>query len=83
MQVELFSADCRLCQATEASLRHRFPEVALEVHLASECVDGSCCALAEEYGVRAAPSVVVDGRVVLVGRPQEADWAELSTVLVG
>lgn len=83
MHVELFSADCRLCQTTEAALRHRFPEVALEVHRASECVDGSCCALAEKYGVGAVPSVVVDGRVLLVGRPREDDWARLSAVLAG
>lgn len=81
MRVELFSADCRLCRMAEAALRKRFLGVALEVHRASECVDGSCCALAEKYGVRAVPSLVVDGRVVMVGRPLGTDLERLDAVL--
>ena len=37
--------------------------VEIDVHRASECKDGSCCVLAEQYGVRAVPSLVVDGKV--------------------
>jgi len=71
MKVEFFSADCRLCERTLGLLSARFPDVEIEVHRASECVDGSCCELAAQYGVRAIPSLVVDGRVVLVGVPDE------------
>jgi len=71
MRVEFFSADCRLCDRTLDLLSDHLPAVDIEVHRASECVDGSCCALAARYGVRAVPSLVVDGRVVLVGVPDE------------
>ncbi len=78
MKVELFSAGCRLCERTEAMLQNRFPTIELTVHRSQECVDGSCCTLAEEYGVRAVPSLVVDGQVVLVGLPGNTELAKLN-----
>jgi protein-disulfide isomerase len=39
------------------------------------------CALAEKYGVRAVPTLVVDGKVVLVGLPNDGDIESLSTIL--
>lgn len=71
MKIEFFSADCRLCERTLDLLSNHLPGVEIEVHRASECVDGSCCELAARYGVRAVPSLVVNGRVVLVGVPDE------------
>lgn len=63
-------------------LNHTFPDIEIDVHRASECKDGSCCALAAQYGVRADPSLVVDGKVVLVGLPDEHDiWAVISKAI--
>ncbi len=81
MKIEFFSAECRLCQRTLGILEENFPGLEISVHRASECRDGSCCALAEQYGVRAVPSLVVDGKVVLVGLPDEHDIKRLSTIL--
>lgn len=39
------------------------------------------CQLAASYGVRAVPSLVVDGNVVLVGRPSSSELESLSTQL--
>ncbi len=79
--VELFSAGCRLCDAALSKLLTRFPTLRLTVHRASECVDGSCCRLAESYGVRAVPSLVVNGRIVQVGIPTEEDLEGLASLL--
>jgi predicted DsbA family dithiol-disulfide isomerase len=81
MKVEFFSAECRLCKGALSRIEHEFPDVAIEVHKASECVDGSCCALAEKYGVRAVPTLVVDGKVAFVGLPNERDIESLSAIL--
>ena len=81
MKAEFFSAECRLCEGTLNILSHTFPSIEIDVHRQSECTDGSCCALAEKYGVRAVPSLVVDGKVVLVGLPDEHDIKRLSTIL--
>ena len=77
----MFSAECRLCQRTLNMLKSTFPDIEIDVHRQSECKDGSCCALAAQYGVRAVPSLVVDGKVVLVGLPDEHDFKRLSTIL--
>ncbi len=79
MRVEFFSADCRLCDQTLTLLHEHLPGVNIEVHRASECADGSCCALAARYGVRAVPSLVVNGGVVLVGVPDEHTLKTLVT----
>jgi hypothetical protein len=80
-QVEFFSAECRLCDRTLGMLEGMYPNLRITVHRASECRDGSCCALAERYGVRAVPALVVDGKVVLVGLPTPHDLAGLASVL--
>ncbi len=81
MKIEFFSAECRMCERTLNILNHNFPNIGIEIHKASECKDGSCCALAEQYGVRAVPSLVVDGKVVLVGLPDEQDIKSLDKIL--
>ncbi len=81
MKVEFFSADCRLCERTLGIVKEKFPSLEIDVHRASECKDGSCCALAEQYGVRAVPSLVVNGKVALVGLPDEHAIKSLSTLL--
>jgi len=81
MKVEFFSAECRLCERTLNILKHNFPHLEIEVHQASECKDESCCALADDHGVRAVPSLVLDGKVTLVGLPDEHDIKSLATIL--
>lgn len=71
MKAEFFSAGCRLCDQALDLLFNYLPGVAIEVHRAAECVDGKCCELAARYGIRAVPALVVDGRIALVGVPDE------------
>ncbi len=80
MKVEFFSAECRLCERTLDIVKENFPNLEIDVHRASGCKDGSCCALAEQYEVRAVPSLVVDGEVALVGLPDEHDIKLLSAL---
>ncbi|MEJ5338493.1 MAG: thioredoxin family protein [Aquificaceae bacterium] len=67
MKWELFRADCKLCDKMENMIRESFPLVNLEVHRASECIDGSCCKLAENYGIRCVPTLVINGKIVAEG----------------
>ena len=80
MKIEFFSAECRLCERALGIIKENFPNLNIDVHRASECKNGSCCALAEQYGVRAVPSLVVSGKVALVGLPNEHDIKLLSTL---
>ncbi len=80
MKIELFIADCKLCDRTLGILKENFPNLEIDIHRSSECTDGSCCSLAERYGIRAVPSLVVDEEVALVGLPDEHDIRLLSTL---
>ncbi len=81
MRIELFLADCKLCERMENVIRSYFGDLEIEIHRASECVDGSCCIRAAEVGVRAVPTLAVNGRVVQVGLPTEEDLSRLRRIL--
>lgn len=80
-KVELFTAECRLCEKMLNALTRNFPKVKITVHRASECKDGSCCSLAERYEIKAIPSLVIDGKVALVGLPNEEQLKSLAIML--
>lgn len=81
MKVEYFSAECKLCNRALVMLEHHFPNIQIQVHKQSECVDGHCCALAGQYGVRAVPALVVDEKLVLTGIPSDKDINRLKKIL--
>lgn len=67
MKWELFRADCKLCDRMENLIKENFPSIDLVIHRASECVDGNCCKLAENYKIRCVPTLVIDGKIVAEG----------------
>ena len=77
IRIELFRANCKMCDRMEVVVRNLLPKNAeFIVHRAEECKDGSCCALAEKYGVNAVPTLVINGRVAVVGfDPQKVEEA--------
>lgn len=67
--IEVFTAGCPLCRATLGIV---------EIGKCASCIlierdlsrpDATVRRLAEEYGIRAAPTIVVDGRVKVEGKP--------------
>jgi predicted DsbA family dithiol-disulfide isomerase len=81
MKVELFLADCKLCERMLNIMEEFFSDLDIEIHRASECKDGSCCIRAAEVGVKAVPSLVVDGRVIQIGVPTEEELVHLRKFL--
>jgi glutaredoxin len=81
MKVEYFSAECKICQRTYNIIQHHFPELDIEKHNAADCIDGKCCELAEQYNVRAVPSLVVDGNVIQIGMPSDSDIERIAKIL--
>jgi copper chaperone CopZ len=82
IKLELFSAECRLCERTIGMLEERFPGLPLEIHKASECTDGSCCQLAEGYNVNAVPSLVLNGKLLITGIPKNEDLEKLAEMIL-
>lgn len=73
-EIEVFTASCPLCKETlEIVERVKCPKCNLtEYNLFERCEDKVCLEKAKKYGIRAVPTVVVNGRIAVQGRPTEA-----------
>lgn len=68
-KIELFRANCKLCDYTENEIKKAVcDKCEIVVYRPEDCIDGSCCIKAESYGVRAVPSIIIDGNLVITGK---------------
>ena len=68
-KIELFRANCKLYDFTEAELKKDVcEECEVIVYKPEDCVDGSCCIKAENYGIKAVPSIVINKELVATGK---------------
>ncbi|MCJ2670027.1 MAG: thioredoxin family protein [Thermoplasmata archaeon] len=72
-EIEVFTASCPLCkEAMEIIKRVGYGKCTVtEYNLFERCEDKVCLEKAKEYGIRAVPTMVVDGKVAVQGRPTE------------
>lgn len=75
-RIEVFTAGCPLCNETLELVKRSVSECGCDV-IERRCTGDECCAEAKQYGVRAMPTVVVDGKIVFEGRISEAQAALL------
>ena len=66
-RIEVFTAGCSLCSDTLRLVKQAVASCSCEV-IERKCPPGGMCAEGKEYGVRAMPTVVVDGSIVFEGR---------------
>ncbi|HEX9782348.1 MAG TPA: thioredoxin family protein [Opitutaceae bacterium] len=76
-KIEVFTAGCPLCNETLERVRTAVAACGCEV-VERRCTDTECCDDAKNYGVRAMPSVIVDGEVVFEGRVGKAQASLLA-----
>ncbi len=76
-RIEVFTAGCPLCDDTLALVRESVSSCGCEV-IERRCTDTDRCAEALQRGVRAMPTVVVDGEIVFEGRINRAQAALLA-----
>lgn len=65
--IEVFTAGCPVCRETLAAVREAVSNCGCEV-IEQRCEGETCCASAMNYGIKALPTVVVNGRVAFEGR---------------
>ncbi len=75
-RIEVFSAGCPLCSETLTLVRNSVAACGCEV-IERRCTEAECCTDAKERGVRAMPTVVVNGKIVFEGRIGAAQAALL------
>ncbi len=76
-KIEVFSAGCPLCNETLELVKNAVNDCGCEV-IERRCSGTECCDEAKQYGVRAMPTVVVDGRIMFEGRITQEQAATLS-----
>jgi hypothetical protein len=72
--IEVFTAGCPLCNDTLKLVQDAVKECGCEV-IERRCTGQECCPEAINYGIKAVPTIVVDGVVAFEGRPTHK-WAE-------
>lgn len=73
-RIEVLTAGCPLCSDTLEIVRGAVKECGCEV-VERVCTGDECCPEAKTYGIKAVPTIVVDGVIVHEGRPTR-EWAE-------
>lgn len=66
-KIEVFTADCPLCLDTLKAVRDATKECGCKV-IERRCEGIECCEPAKNYGIKAVPSIVVDGKMAHVGK---------------
>jgi len=66
-KVEVFTAECPLCVETLKTVREATKDCGCEV-VEYTCKGLECCEPAQRYGIKAMPSIVVDGKIAHEGR---------------
>lgn len=66
-KIEVFTAGCPLCEESLKLVLEATSGCGCEV-IERRCEGDECCEPAKRYGIRALPSVAVDGEVVFEGR---------------
>ncbi len=74
--IEVFISGCPICRETiriiEAS---KCPECRLVIYNLQETPEAM--AKAEEYGVKATPTIIIDGKIRLVGKPRPEELRQI------
>lgn len=76
-KVEIFSADCPLCRDTVKMVEEADCCKESEI-VVNTCSGDECCQPAKEYKIRTVPSIVVDGKLAIEGKPS---LQEISKIL--
>lgn len=74
-KIEVFTADCPLCKETLKLVKQ---EASSECEIMERrCQGDECCEPAKNYGIKAVPTIVVDGKIKFVGKPTLAEIKSL------
>ncbi len=67
--IEVFVAGCPLCTRTTSMLKELVPK-GVEVKVYNISIDEKAYEKALQYGVKAVPAIVIDGKLVQEGLPE-------------
>lgn len=72
-KIEVFTADCPLCLDTLEAVKEATKDCGCNV-IEYKCDGVECCDEAKNYDIKAVPTIVVDGKIVHVGKLSAEDF---------
>ncbi|MBS1266288.1 MAG: putative Thioredoxin [Candidatus Woesearchaeota archaeon] len=66
-KIEVFTAGCPLCLDTINAVKEATKDCGCKV-VEQKCERTECCEPAKSYGVKAVPSIAIDGKIAHVGK---------------
>lgn len=66
--IEVFTAGCPVCRETLDTVRAAVADCGCAV-VERRCEGDTCCEPAQRYGIKAQPTIVVNGEIVFEGKP--------------
>lgn len=75
--IEIFTAGCPICNETVNAVRQAVASCGCQV-IEHRCSGDVCCEPAQRYGVRAVPTIVIDGQIAFERRPTQEELASLA-----
>ncbi len=66
-RIEVFTAGCPICKETLELVKQSVSTCGCEV-IERRCSGDDCCGPAKDYGIRAMPTIVVNGKIMFEGR---------------
>jgi len=74
--IEVFTAGCPVCKETLELMHQTVAACGCEV-IERRCQGDTCCEPARNYGVKALPTIVINGKVAFEGRPSPEQATQL------
>ena len=70
-KIEVFTADCPLCGETLKSIKETMCSecTVTEYNIREQCESKICLEKMKEYGITAVPTIVIDEREIIEGKP--------------
>ncbi len=68
-QIEVFTSGCQSCIETMKLIARSAPSDCQIIEYNIKTQSGACLEKAISYGIKSTPTIVVDGKIVCVGKP--------------
>ena len=75
-KIEIFGGGCPLCIQTATAIKDATKSCGCEL-IERTCEGDECCEEAKKYGIKAVPTIVIDGKIAHVGKISSDEFKKI------
>jgi glutaredoxin len=78
-KIEVFTSGCPLCKEALKLVRENVCSkcTVIEYNIREKCKTGVCLKKAREYGIKAVPTIIIDRKNIIEGKPSIQQFKEI------